>query len=302
MGAERAKSRGVLAVVLSLLLLAGLAALFAFALSRQVQQAPEVQQAPVPERRVLKFGKTPTISLRKAYEVYSIFLDLVSEDLPCCKLELVLAPSYEACVNMLASGEIDLAWLGTATYVEHRGRVPMTPLVRPVWEGNTSYRGVIFTTEDTGISTVEDLRGKRLAVVDRESASGYIYPALVLRAHGLKVPQDFAAIDYLGSHDAVVVAVLLGEYDAGAVYERAFASVADRGKRVKLRVLASTDPIPGEPIVAGARVEAALVEQLRAAFLAVRRDRVEHPLLEDFFAFEVASDRDYDNVLSLEEK
>lgn len=284
-------------MLLSAGVLCALGALLVVALARH-EAAPVSAAVPDagPAKRVLRFGKTPTVSARKAYEVYSVFLSLVEENLPCCTFELVLAPDYGACVDMLARGEVDVAWLGTSTFVQSRDKVPMTPLVRPVWEGNTNYRGVIFTVEETGISRVEELRGKRLALVDRESASGAVYPALLLGEHGLSVPKDFATVDYLGSHDAVLVAVLLGEYDAGAVFERAFTAMADRGKRVRLRVLASTEPIPGEPIVASARLEPELAEAIKQAFLAVRQERVSHPMLSDFFAFEPANDEDYDAV------
>jgi len=208
----------------------------------------------------------------------------------------VLAKDYGSCVQMLANGEVDLAWLGTGAYVKNRDQVPMTPFARPIWEGRSSYRGIIFTVDDAGISSLEGLRGKKIAFVDRESASGYYYPALMLRREGFDLDKDFAAVDFLGSHDAVLMGVLLGEYDAGAVFERAYATLADRSRRVRLRILAQTEPIPGEPIVAGPNISDATVKELQQAFLAIPPEKLDQVQLTDFFAFEPAVDADYNGV------
>ena len=247
-------------------------------------------------KRLLKFGKIPNVSPRKAYRLYSVFLDLVGENLACCELELVLAKDYGSCVRMLANGEVDLAWLGTGAYVKNRAQVPMTPFVRPIWEGRSSYRGIIFTVDDAGISSLADLRGKKLAFVDQESASGYYYPALLLGREGFDLDKDFAAVDFLGSHDAVLMGVLLGEYDAGAVFERAYATLADRSRRVRPRILAQTEPIPGEPIVAGPNISPALLGELQRAFLSIPPEKLDQVQLMDFFAFEPAVDADYNGV------
>lgn len=289
-----------IAVILALALLVGTMVLLG-SLAPTGASPPEPQfaaaAAPV---RTLRFGRIPNVSPREAYRVYSGLVDLLDEQLPCCEVELVLAPDYASCVRMLADQEIDLAWLGTATYVVEREKTRMVPLVRPIWSGKTGYSGVVFTLEGSGVKELRDLRGKRLAFVDEQSASGYIYPANLLISAGFDLENDFAATDFLGSHDAVLMAVLLGEYDAGAVFERAYFTVADRARRMRLRVLAQTEPIPGEPIVAGTHVDEALVEEVRAAFLRIKTDRLQGTALRDLFGFEPATDEQYSGVQLLE--
>jgi len=246
--------------------------------------------------RTLRFGRIPNVSPREAYRVYSGLVTLLDEQLPCCEVELVLAPDYASCVQMLAERKIDLAWLGTATYVVERERTKMVPLVRPIWSGKTGYAGILFTLEGSGIKELADLRGKRLAFVDEQSASGYVYPANLLTEAGFDLEKDFEATDFLGSHDAVLMAVLLGEYDAGAVFERAYFTVADRARRMRLRVLAQTEAIPGEPIVAGSHLDESLVAEVQAAFLRIRTDRLQETALRDLFGFEPATDEQYTGV------
>ncbi len=285
-----------IAMALALGLLVGTVVLLSSQVPAEVSVPTPQFAAGAAPVRTLRFGRIPNVSPREAYRVYSGLIDLLDEQLECCEVELVLAPDYASCVRMLANREIDLAWLGTSTYVVEREKTPMIPLVRPIWSGKTGYAGILFTLEGSGIGKLEDLRGKRLAFVDEQSASGYVYPANLLRDAGFDVAQDFAATDFLGSHDAVLMAVLLGEYDAGAVFERAYFTVADRARRMRLRVLAQTEDIPGEPIVAGTHLDAALVAEVRAAFLRIKTDRLQETALRDLFGFEPATDEQYAGV------
>jgi len=248
------------------------------------------------EKMTLRFGKIPYVSPREAYRLFSGLTLLLEEHLDCCHVELVLAPDYASCVRMLEEEQVDIAWLGTATYVANRGRVPMVPLVSPIWSGRRGYTGVIFAVESSQIQRLDQLRGKRFAFVDPESASGYLYPRRLLAEAGIIPERDFSHMEFLGSHDAVVMAVLLGEYDAGAVYERAYLTVADRSRRLTLRILAQTPPIPGEPIVAGVHVSPAIAAEVREAFLSIPPEALARGALNDLFGFNPVSEAHYDDV------
>jgi phosphate/phosphite/phosphonate ABC transporter binding protein len=252
------------------------------------------------EKRILRFGKIPNVSPREAYRIYAELMELLNENLSCCTLELVLAPDYPSCVQMLHEQELDLAWLGTVSYVRARDEIPMIPLVSPIWSGRKGYSGVIFTVEGTGVTSLQQLRGKRIAFVDKESASGYVYPLQVLVDAGLNPSVDFARVDFLGTHDAVLMAVMLGEYDAGAVFDNAYDSVADRAHRLKLRILAQTAIIPGEPIVASTHLDPAIVAEVKEAFLALPTEQLAGSRLQDLFGFEPAADDQYTGVKLLE--
>ncbi len=285
------------AIVFSLLLLAGtVGALLLTAPEPSVPAAKSAPEAKGPAPRLLRFGRIPNVSPREAYRVYGGLIELLDQALDCCDVELVLATDYASCVRMLAEGQIDLAWLGTTTYVEHRESVAMRPLVRPIWSGRAGYAGVLFTVEGSGIQRIDELRGKRIAFVDRQSASGYIYPANLLVEAGFDLDRDFAEVAFLGSHDAVLMAVLLGEFDAGAVFDRAYLTVADRARRMRLRILAQTEPIPGEPIVAGPNLEPEVADAVRDAFLNIPTDRLAEGKLRDLFGFEPATDEQYNGV------
>jgi phosphonate transport system substrate-binding protein len=299
---RRENRRAVLALALSALVFAGGITLLVLAAARgERETAPaglpaQASRPGTTGGRVLRFGKIPNVSAREASRDYSDLLTLLNRRLSCCRLELVLAPDYQSCMDMLAAGEVEAAWIGIVPYMNGRGQIPMAPIVRPIWSGERGYRGILFTVEDSGIRSLGDLKGKRLALVDKDSASGYLYPAVLLAREGLDLARDFKAVDFLGTHDAVVMAVLLGEYEAGAVFERAYATVADRAKRLSFRTLARTDPIPGEPIVVRKDLDAGIVEELTEAFLSLSPEELAGCRLADLFGFEAVSEAPYEGI------
>ena len=80
----------------------------------------------------------------------------------------------------------------------------------------SKYGGVIFTNYDKqNINSIEDIKGKSFAAVDKQSFGGWIMAYEELITHG--VTQDDIKISYLKTHDAVVNAVIKGQVESGTV-------------------------------------------------------------------------------------
>jgi PAS domain S-box-containing protein len=80
------------------------------------------------------------------------------------------------------------------------------------------FGGVVFTRADhPGLTRLEDLRGRSLLAVDRDSLGGFQMAWGELLERGVDPDLDLARLDFAGTHDAVVLAVGRGDYDAGTV-------------------------------------------------------------------------------------
>jgi phosphonate transport system substrate-binding protein len=80
------------------------------------------------------------------------------------------------------------------------------------------------------------------------------------------VPESaLGSVKFLGSHKNVALAVLAGDYDAGAVKEEVFAEFAPRG----LRSIALEVPVPDYVIVTSRKLPAPLVDLLRHTLLSL---------------------------------
>ncbi|RCK75320.1 MAG: Phosphonate ABC transporter phosphate-binding periplasmic component [Candidatus Ozemobacter sibiricus] len=247
---------------------------------------------------VLKIGRIPFTNATEMVRKHEELMKYLRQELGVKETRLVLASDYNGIMTKLSRGEIDIAWLGTLTYAENMGKVPMRLLVKPVRFGTTSYRGIIITRGDSGIRTLADLKGKKFAWVEKDSASGYIFPKALLIEAGVNPDKDFAEASFLQKHDSVVLNVLLGKYDAGACYDDARKTLREKEKMDELTILATTQDISNEPIVCRQDLPEDLAEKIRQAFLKLKIDDPQYKkVLEDCTdvqGFMPAADADYE--------
>jgi phosphate/phosphite/phosphonate ABC transporter binding protein len=110
---------------------------------------------------------------------------------------------------------------------------------------STLFGGVIFTRSDrTDINELRDIIGKSFWAVDRESLGGWLMALREFHAQGITSERDFKALSFVGTHDAVVLAVLKGEVDAGTVRTDTLEKMAEEGKinLASLKILNSQSP------------------------------------------------------------
>ena len=95
----------------------------------------------------------------------------------------------------------------------------------------THYGGVIFARADRAdLRTMNDLRGARFAAVDVQSLGGWQAAWREIAEAGIDPSRDFAELKFLGTHDAVVQAVLSGSADAGTVRSTQLERMAREGR------------------------------------------------------------------------
>jgi two-component system sensor histidine kinase TtrS len=106
--------------------------------------------------------------------------------------------------------------------------------------------GVVFArAERTELEGLRDLKGRSLVAVDPDSLGGFQLAWDALLQSGIDPGRDLGRLHFAGTHDAAVLAVLGGEYDAGTVRTDTLERMDAEG-RIRLadvRVLAPrTDP------------------------------------------------------------
>ena len=218
-------------------------------------------------------------------------------------VRVTVASDYAAVIEALRNRTADLAFVHPGGYVlasrEARARI----VAKNLWHGKASFTSRIYVRRDSGITTLEGLRGKTMAFVDPASSSGYIYPMVLLIKRGLVTNRDprtfFREVVFSGAHDASMRALLNGHVDAIASFDMAREQyLKDPAERDTLIVVAETEPIPEAGIAARDGLDPAVVARVRAALLQIRGPDHADLLkrLYDIDGFEPAEDREYDPV------
>jgi phosphate/phosphite/phosphonate ABC transporter binding protein len=250
--------------------------------------------------QVLKLGRIPFTNSSGMVRQHNRLLEYLTEKLGVKQVRLQTASDYNSILNLLIKGNIDIAWMASNTSVEARNNPEIELLVKPIRFNTDSYRGIIIARQDSGINSLDELKGKKFAWVEKESASGYIFPKALLLEAGLDPERDFSEATFLGKHDAVVLNVLLGKFDAGACYDDARTTLRDKSKIDELRILATTQDIANEPIICRKSLPADLIEKIKKAFLDLNKKTPESKYvlenLTDVEGFVPADYNDYDYI------
>lgn len=162
-------------------------------------------------------------------------------------------------------------------------------LLRRWKSGMAEYYSVIFTSTNSGIKRLEDLRGKTIVFEDPGSSSGYLMPKLFLQRRGLKLRErarlepDGAAAEvgyiFAGSQDRLVEAVLTRQSAAGASSNDDFIALDDK-KKNELAQLAQTDRLPRHLVSVRSGLAPALVASLEKILLSMDDDAEGRKILQ----------------------
>jgi phosphonate transport system substrate-binding protein len=181
-------------------------------------------------------------------------------------VETVSASDYAGVITAMAHNNIEFAYFGPKSYTDAAEKANAQAMVAEMdANGNPGYYGIIITRKDSGITTMEQAKGKQFAFTDPNSTSGFLVPN-VLFARDMKVkPQDyFKEVKFSGSHGASIVGVHKGTIEVASTNNIDLQRAIEKGVCSKddFNVLWTSDLIPGAPMCA----RSDLPETLKAAF------------------------------------
>ena len=147
---------------------------------------------------------------------YDKFQQLLEQSLGI-PVKLFPAADYAGVMQGIAAGQLEMAEFGASGFA---GAWLDCKCVEPVVvpqenDGSTYYYSVMVVRADSGIKTLEDMKGHSLAWADPNSTSGYLIPSATLKAKGIKLDDGayFSKTGFSGGHEQGVVAVLNKQYD-----------------------------------------------------------------------------------------
>ena len=182
-----------------------------------------------------------------------------------------VADDYPALLDALRAGDLDVAWLPPVVALRATSFGHALPIALPVRSGECAFHSALFVKPDSNLRSLQDLKGVRVAWVDRFSASGYLVMRAALRSENIDVEAAFEEESFAGSHEAAVEAVMSGGADVGASfvhYDGARAvTKAGWGQR-SVRIIHSVGPIPGDVIAASVRVPVSEIRRVQKRLVA----------------------------------
>lgn len=248
----------------------------------------------------LRLGLVPFLAPQTMVTQHQKLADHLSKALSV-PVELIPGDSYGDAIERLQRGEFDVVELSPYAYAEASARMKLRCLVQTIADGSATASGYIFVRDDSPRRTIEDLKGATFGFVDPMSTSGSLLAKKLLKDKGFDLEKDLGKTEYLGNHEAVLMAVLEGRVDAGATYQGSFGALR-RAKGIdplSFRVIAKTARTPRDIICARAELPIEVTDAITAALLPISgRDRVGRELLGplNLNGFQPADEKSYEVV------
>jgi phosphonate transport system substrate-binding protein len=232
------------AQIFSISMIAAATAIAAVAATSQPARADDC-----PDGGKIRFGVEPYDTAARLVPIYEKIGNLISARVGC-PVEVFVATGYNAEIEAMRNGKLDLAEFGPLGYVlAHQvAKAEAVGAFGGADNKPVSYWASIVTYPSSGIKTTADIRGHSFAFSDAASTSGHLFPAYGLRKAGLDPDKDIKAL-YAGSHTASFEAIYNHKVDAGELNSEQLESATQRGhyKDGDIVFLWKSDPIPTDP-------------------------------------------------------
>jgi phosphonate transport system substrate-binding protein len=202
-----------------------------------------------PEGGTVRFGVEPYDTAARLVPIYEKIGKLIGDKLGC-PVEVFVATSYNAEIEAMRNGKLEIGEFGPLGYVlAHQVAKAEAVAAFGADDGKPdTYWASIVTYPATGIKTLEEIKGHSFAFSDPASTSGHLFPAYGLRKAGLDPDKDIKPL-YAGSHTASFEALYNHKVDAGELNSEQLESAKQRGHYQDGDVvfLWKSDPIPTDP-------------------------------------------------------
>lgn len=199
------------------------------------------------------------------------------------ELELYSLSNRTAAGNALQYDDVELVFAGPSEFVLFQREKDIEILFdiqRP------HYGSSFFVPADSPIKELEDLEGKHVALKDTGSTSGHIIPSQMLVEAGLDLDKD---LEITMAGDARIAALVNGDVDAMGGGNRDIEEIREMDPDGEYRVIAESDPLPGDPVVIRANLPEECKTGLRNTLEANR---------DDLWQALISTDRNEDKFLN----
>jgi len=245
----------------------------------------------------IRLGLLPRLSAMEMTTMFTPLAEYLSKETGE-KITLVIPKDFDAFKAAVAAGQVDMGFSNPLVYVQLKNSsAAIEPLGLASEKAGTKFRGIIIARKDSGIEKVQDLKGKKLIFVEKDSAGGHVFQMLTLSKAGLDVHRDFTKLPFAKKHDNVAMAVFNKAADAGGIREDDLEKMKDKVDLSQIRIVAYTDYYPNWPVFSTGKMNKAVADKVRAALLKLKPNSAEAQQVAGpakITGFAPIADKDYD--------
>lgn len=233
-------------------------------------------------------------------------------------VKVSVSTNYNTIVEAMKSKKVDVGFLPPTAYTLAHDQKAADLLLKAQRygvneDGSNSkklvddYKSEILVKKDSGINSLKDLKGKKIALQDVTSTAGYTFPISTLKEEaGIDATKDMKIVNVKG-HDQAVISLLNGDVDAAAVFQDARTIVKKDQPNVfkDTKIIKLTEPIPNDTISVRPDMDKKFQDKLKKAFKDISKTKEGHKIISEVYSHEGytdAKDSDFDIVRKYEKQ
>ncbi|AOT56124.1 phosphate/phosphite/phosphonate ABC transporter substrate-binding protein [Weissella soli] len=216
-------------------------------------------------------------------------------------VHVTISTDYNTIVEAMGSKKVDMGFLPPDAYVQAHKQYKAKVILQSERYGindkkndgsNTDklvsyYRAMVLVKKDSKIKSIKDLKGKKIAVQDTTSDSGYLFPAVDLYNKGVNIFKGGTQLVTVKGHDQGVLSVLNGDTDAAFIFDDARNIVKADNPSVfkKTKALMLSSKIPNDTIALRKGVSKKDAKTIQKAMIKVSKTTQGKKILNDVYSW-----------------
>ena len=253
----------------------------------------------VSESTQLKVAVAAIISPKETFVYYRQLLDYIGQKMGR-EIQFVQRKTYGEINELLAKGQIDLAFICSGPYVVGKEKYGFQLVATPEVQNSHFYHSYLIVKKASQFQSLEDLRGQVFAFTDPDSNSGKLVPTYWLWQMGETAETFFRKTIYTYSHDNAILAVARGLVD-GAAVDGLIWEYYDNKNPIftsKTHIIRKSEPYGIPPMVASNSIPSELMTKIRGLLFSMHQDPQGKSILKELMIdkFIVPKDKWYDSI------
>lgn len=203
---------------------------------------------------------------------------------------IVITKDYEELATRIQEKSVDFAWINTKSFITIKEKIPSVRYLVTYQEYSKSgqitpyYQSYIVALKASNITTIEEAKGHHFAFTDKDSTSGYAYPMMIFEDRRINPMTFFQKVFFLKKHDKITEALISHSIEVGAMSDGTYFNAKEKYGDI-FTILAKSEPIPLDAIVATKNVPESLCQDVIRALTSLPYDAPSNKAFQEYLGW-----------------